>query len=169
MVNTAYELEVTVGGHRFRGKGDRASVRQDYERFLAALREQPTWTQPRMRAVGKPWPEIEPPLDEIFRAHEDGCLSLKKELQAPLKNQRAMVVLLYGYLRFEQEAVVKASQLLLSASRSNIQTERVDRLLQRYVDKGLVERMGNKKGTQYRLSEAGVEFAKSQIEVKQWH
>lgn len=164
-----YELDVNLGGARFCGKGTEASVRADYERFLKAVESLPTaQTGSGMRSVGKPWPVIKPSLDLMFEAHEDGCLSLKKTLVAPLKNPRALVVLLYGYLLIENEAVVPAAHLSLSAKRSGITVDRVDRMLQRYIDKEFVEKVGRKRGSGYRITEPGIEFAKDQIANKEW-
>ncbi len=160
-MSETHKLRIKIGDAEFEAEGSEASVKVQYEAFLAALAmKHATSVTMEKPAEGSIATSGETDSDQerdliakAFNASED-LVSLKYLPKGDAKEADALLLLLFGYSRLRSAESVLGTQLLRAARQSGLSIERVDRYIGKhdaYLLKG-----GARKGLKYSLNNQGV-------------
>ncbi|HEU4988644.1 MAG TPA: hypothetical protein VFT41_02530 [Gemmatimonadaceae bacterium] len=167
-----FRLKLKVGPHEFEAEGDQESV----EKQLAIWREligspiaaapalaSPPPVQPPANASTPATPAPVPPLaapsefndySKVFR-YDGKVVSLSIKPDGKTQAIDAALLLLLGIRHFTKEDLVTGAPILAGLQQSGISVARVDRLMGSEMAQEFVLRVGQHRGTKYRLSNPG--------------
>ena len=174
----SYKLVIKLPtGGEFSGEGDKEAVREDYERFLEALKCLPIQAPPPLPVA--PPTEATPNfrtysdgntvltvaeggvdravMERLFSVDRTGTVSLRALPRSENKHAEALMALLYGHQVLRGEHSVTSGRLMKDARQSGIQVDRIDRILN--TQSSFVTAAGFKKGRRYGLNNPGAKRA----------
>ncbi len=175
-----YRLRVKIADHEFEAEGLKEDVRKDFEAFLDRVKEAtgaPSVAKTDIdAAILKAYEEKtkltnlqvprlqrspEDPLPEELKAlfgHDTRrkLISLRFPTQGDNRVQNALLLILYGFKRFEGKDEVLVTQLKDALEQSGLSIDRMDRIAMPLVRDGLVLKGGKAKGGKYRLTNLGI-------------
>lgn len=178
------KIRIKIGEHEFEAAGDQETVQRELDRFykvIDELRQQTPASPTRVQSEAKvsyeslapvsskakiPYEskalqaQIPKNLSAIF-SYQEGTLMLKARLPGQDREREAALVLLYGYRVIQDIKTVLSGNLLESMKISGYNISRVDRLLTRFVNDGVVLTSGIRRGTAYQLTPAGFQKAEN--------
>lgn len=160
----AQKLRIKIGDAEFEAEGSEASIKFQFDAFLAAL-----------SAANAAAPKALPPLntggngngtpdrvdkvpektliDRVFSLGKDGIVSLKYLPKGDQKEADALLLLLYGYATLKGADAVLGTQLIQAARVSGITLDRIDRAISKH--EALLLKGGARKGMRYSLNNQG--------------
>ncbi len=183
------KIHVKVGTAEFSAEGPRDLVDRQYQQFLEAL--------PKAEVQAEPKPATRPKLrfkhllDRRATVDKAGRLTLHfaspidrgvlnavyastsaRELRLKVRHAEpggSILLLLYGFRVRRGDAAVLGGDLLAAAQASDINIDRVDRVLEEFAtrhhpDAQLVRSSGERRGKRYSLTPAGVLFVEQILE-----
>lgn len=156
-MDTTHRIKVKIGPAEFEAEGDPELVKQQFAEFMAAVSAIPQ-AQPD-KPPGLP-PRNDPGasliskdiFDRVFR-RDDG-ISLLAMPRTDNAEADALIVLLYGFLKLENQRAITGVALMSAAKQSGINVDRIDRTINARPD--LIQAAGNKRGRRYSLNNRGI-------------
>ena len=165
-----YKLTIKLpGGAEFHGEGPKSSVKEDYERFLEAIRSVPA-PKPRNALDGQDAGSdagnegqgdstgLGPPLmQRLFKTDRAGIVSLRAIPRTKDSDADALLALIYGFQVLRGQHDVATGHLTKGARQTGLKVGRIDRILAR--QSSFVNAGGLKKGRKYGLNNPGIRRA----------
>lgn len=166
-MGSAYKLHVKIGQSEFTAEGTEESVKQDYERFLAALSIVPSPARPLTENLqiqpGRSeitTPDLEPTvLQRAFTEDQQGIVSLRVRPSTPNRVADALLLILYGFRFLRSQHDVPVIQLMEAARQSGVGIDRIDRAIAPHRE--LITYGGTRRGGRYGLNNPGVIMAET--------
>lgn len=164
MAEGNYRLQIKVGTAEFSAEGPEARVKEDYERFLDALKQTPQpKVPPAERRPGEEGGEgesgetiSESMLREVFGIDENGIVVSLRILPQGSGNKEAdcVIMLLYGFRRLLSQSEVPVTRIMDGLRLSGVPVARLDRAMGGR--EHLVLKGGTRSGGRYRLNNQGI-------------
>jgi len=168
----AVKIRLKIGEHEFEAEGPRESVElqlQMFKELVGSARSTPS----RSPAGSKPSQTHDPSPDEIppdppkdydkLFSPDGDRLSLHYLPEGDNREANAIILLLFGYRTLQSQETVLGGRLMQGLQQSGLTLDRIDRVLSPYMP-SLVITSGIKKGTKYRLTNLGMQKAKTLAE-----
>ena len=155
MANT--RLHVRIGQHEFSAEGPVEIVQQQYADFLSHIPDAEQEISPRLSPRQ---------LSHCYIHLPDGRWEVRQSaLGGDVGRQKYLILHLYGGLMFEGETEISATDLIRALRLKGLVADdgRIDRLLDPLA--GYVLKTGAKRGSKYRITQRGVEFAETVIQA----
>jgi hypothetical protein len=162
-----YKISAKLGSAEFSAEGAEESVRADYDRFLAALRERTAGAEvdsgPNGGIAASATDSVGVDasiLQAVFKVDEERSLVSLRVLPTGDSAERAAeaaLLILYGFHTLLGNTEAPVTKLLASLRESGITVERFDRTIGRHSD--LILKGGQKIGARYRLNNLGMAHA----------
>jgi hypothetical protein len=166
-------IKLPTGGE-FQGEGPEAAVKEDYARFLEAVKSvvpvppsgnmsvvqplnQPLAPRSEAAAIVTEGAADRSLLDRLFSVDRTGTVSLRALPRSERRDADTLLVLLYGFQALKGEHAVTSGRLMKAARQSGIQADRIDRILAS--QSAFVTAAGFKKGRRYGLNNPGARRA----------
>ncbi len=182
------KIKTRIGSDEFEAEGENEIVLEQYREFKELVRSklpgtlppavtppapQPSWLQPA--PLSAPLPTAEPLADQgmtaaklsrIVRTDGNKPLTLSALPRGEGREGDAALILLLAYRILWKEEEMAGARLLDGLQISGYRVERVDRLMDRFMEaqEPLVIRTGVRRGVRYRLTTRGVARATAIIE-----
>ncbi len=172
---SAYKLRIKIGPHEFEAEGEEATVRAQFEEFKSIISAAPPPQEKPVNPVlndlalsGQPQhpPAASPPppnlladkLTKIVRVDGKNPITLSALPRGEGREGDAVLILLLAYRAFWQQDEMAGARLLDGLQRSGYNVERVDRVMDQFIDgsEPLVMRSGVRRGVRYRLTTRGL-------------
>ncbi len=158
------KLKIKIGTHEFEAEGSEETVQKQYQMFLEAVKGAPA-ASPIPAGKLEQAPEsndVNGRLARLFRTDGKGITLTARLPESNTRDADTIILLLYGYKKLKGMESVYAPTLNESLRLSGYSVERVDRAIIPYTtpDNYLITRAGQKRGTQYRLTNKGETRAK---------
>jgi len=170
----SYKLSVEIGGNRFTADGPEATVKEDFQNFLDAVRAASAVVTPGTGSfaaegavrgvVAGPasTPVDRPTLDRVFQVDGKGTVSLRLlPPDSATRNADAALLLLYGHRVAGNLQDVPVMKLTDGLRTSGISVDRLDRFMGTH--SGYFMKGGTRSGGRYTLNNQGVAAAESLI------
>ncbi|MCE9594991.1 MAG: hypothetical protein K8S98_12450 [Planctomycetes bacterium] len=183
----ASRLSVKIGNAEFSAEGPESAVNSQYERWLAAVAAQMAAAAvapppPPAAPVVAPQNQAQNPakgadpaaaggngaqgaanelLARIFRAHEDGSVSL---LARPASVGESILLAIYGYTKLRGQGTVTTVTLMKGLRATGVAVMRIDRELGA-LEGPEITRAGFKRGTRYGLTNQGIKHAEELMQA----
>ena len=160
----AYRLKIRIGEHEFEAEGPQEAVERQFEAFkelIASVPRKASNQNTQDKVVPGGVKNGNPPakqFDNIFKV--DGRVV---SLTAPPKDEKeGALVILIGQKIYRNNDTPTGSEIADGLRHSGYSIPgRVDRTLESFVSEGLLIKMGNRKGTRYRLTNTGLPRAEA--------
>lgn len=153
-----HRIKVRIGDAEFEAEGPVELVKQQYSAFLEAISKAGQAPTPI-----RPIPPADTTLDglsEVFKQDKDG-ISLLRTPKTDNPKADALIVLLFGFLKLENEKAVGAPKLLKAATASGVGLDRIDRTIE--ARSAWIHATGNRKGKRYTLTNPGIVAAREMV------
>ncbi len=159
-----HRIKARLGDYEFDAEGDRELVSKQYDQFIStisaifqapkpAVQSTAHSSNGYIQAAKPPDNPIEDGiLKRVFR--QDDGLSLLAMPRTDNAEADALLVILYGFLKLENERAVTGLSLMKAAKQSGINVDRIDRTID--ARGGLIQAAGNKRGRRYSLNNRGI-------------
>jgi hypothetical protein len=164
----SYKLHIKVGPHEFQGEGPEESVKRDYDEWrtlisIAPSKHSLTGAAIEAPSAGLPMPEVDQQLISkvIISDERRNMVSLRMIPRTDDRDGDALLLILLGHKLLRNEDEVLVTQLKPELTQSGLVVERVDRMANRPVNAGFLNKGGLGKGGRYSLTNAGMEYAKA--------
>lgn len=167
----SYKLRIKIGPYEFEAEGPQDAVQKQFEAFKTMI-DSGTIPVPEVA-------EESPPTDtddnsaqtlqdlfsqaqlDVLYAHDSKrkLVSLRMPVQGQRRAPDAILLILLGYRMLRNDDEVPVTQLKPALAQSGIRVQRVDRQTERYINDGLLLKIGRGKGGRYRLTNKGQAIA----------
>lgn len=174
-----YKLRIKIGQHEFEAAGDADVVKAQFEEFKQLIADQPAAANPAVtptlplpsntltRPLDQTIPEVLDTLriEKVVRVDGKKPITLSVLPRGEGREGDAALILLLAYRALWQEEEMAGARILEGLNSSGYNVERMDRLMDRYVDsqEPLVSRTGKRRGVRYRITTRGVQRAKELV------
>jgi hypothetical protein len=170
---SAYKLRIKIGQHEFEAEGEESTVKAQFEEFksiiaVPAHQEKPANNLPPAVTQNGHQPNpgnVSPPastlladrLNRIVRVEGKNPITLSALPRGEGREGDAVLVLLLAYKAFWQQDEMAGARLLDGLQRSGYNVERVDRVMDQFIEgsEPLIMRSGVRRGVRYRLTTRG--------------
>jgi hypothetical protein len=154
-------LRVKIGPYEMEAEGPRDFVEKHYGSFSERIPANNELVPVPGREAPIPGPKIsgDSPYGSIFHVEGD-MVSLTARPSGENTELHGALLILFGHKELNGSDLVSADQLLYGLKQSGFAVERADRVIARGVEQGLVTKSGVRRGTRYRLTNAGAIRAK---------
>jgi len=164
-----YKLHIKIGPHEFHGEGPEDSVRRDYDEWKSLIKVAPNSNAVVPLGIETPAepPESLPEVDRqllirvMISDEKRGLVSLRMLPRTDDRDGDALVLILLGHKLLRNEDEVFVTQLKPELTQSGLVVDRVDRIANRPVNAGFLNKAGFGKGGRYSLTNAGLDYAKA--------
>lgn len=160
-----YKIRIKVGPHEFEAEGPRDAVEAQFAVWKELIQAQPqakvsdkqgpvlptnvTEVRTREGYFSAPW--------DIFNVDEKRKLvTLKAHPAGENRDADAILLILYGYLKANQQDEIVVTKIKESLGVSGLNPDRIDRTVGKYIGEGLLLKTGRGKGGKYRLTNTGL-------------
>jgi hypothetical protein len=154
-------LRVKIGPYEMEAEGPREFVEKHYGSFSDRI---PKTNQLATLPQAGPQTETSAGVDSdfasIFRVDAKG-VTLTARPKGDDQDLNGFLLTLFGYKELKGTDQVSADEVLYGMKQSGYGIERADRVALRAVEKNLIVRTGIRRGTRYRLTNPGIEAAKT--------
>ena len=163
-MEATHRIKIKIGDAEFEAEGPSELVKQQYSAFLEAVSKRPQATTP---THGTPKPSLtkdatSEELSLVFQQGKDG-ISLLRTPRTDNPKADALIVLLYGFQKLQDERYVGAPTLLKAAVASGLGLDRLDRTIE--ARSAWIHATGNRKGKRYTLTNPGIVEAKKMVDA----
>lgn len=171
-------LKLKIGDYEFEAEGPQDVVQHQYKAFQELVMKVLTAAPPPQHNVRI---ETQPEKEEPMGVQNDNKISVDDQLEQIMDrskkvvslttrasdNYEATLLLLYGQKVLRNNVSVTGADITNGLRQSGIRVDRVDRIVQRLSEGGLVIITGQHRGKRYRLTNSGLtearELAKERI------
>lgn len=163
-----YKLRIKIGVHEFEAEGPSKEVKAQFEAWKELIASLPISSPPASEAVGKLPPYVAEvktregsmaPWDIFSVDDKRKLITLKVHPTGERRDADAALLALYGYKQIYTRDEVLVTKLKESLEVSGLRPERIDRTLSAHTKAGLVLKTGRSKGSKYRLTNTGFDYA----------
>ena len=161
-MEATHRIKVKIGDAEFEAEGPTELVKQQYSAFLEAISKVSQGAPASQTPLRNPPPGDANPDDLalVFQQGKEG-VSLLRTPKTDQPKADALIVLLYGFLKLQDERAVGATTLLKAAVASGLGLDRIDRTIE--ARSAWVHATGNRKGKRYTLTNPGIVEAKRMV------
>jgi hypothetical protein len=150
-------LKIKIGNHEFEAEGPAELVKEQFDTFKQLISNVPQATQVPQKAANDGSTESKILFDKICRV-EGRLVSLTIK---PKTEAEAALVIMLAQRAYRDNQTVTASEISDGLEESGYRFGRLDKVMKPLADEGNVAQIGAKKGTRYRLTNQGVNKART--------
>lgn len=163
-MEATHRIKVKIGEAEFEAEGPVELVKQQYSAFLDAVSKHSSPMVP-IGTTGNPSAHRDATPEElslVFKQEKDS-ISLLRTPKTDNPKADALIVLLYGFLKLQDQRAVGAPTLVKAAVASGLGLDRLDRTFD--ARSSWIHATGQRKGKRYTLTNPGIVEARKMVDA----